>query len=78
MSPLLYHLSYTANVQSQLGHSSIQITMDVYTHAFQRRSREWVNRLDEPVDKLAEGTESATFPQPEKEGLEHRTDKSLI
>lgn len=65
-------------VQNQLGHSSIQITLDVYSHAFQRRSREWVNRIDEPVDKSAGGAESANFPQPRKEGLEHGTHKSLI
>jgi integrase len=68
-------------VQSQLGHSSIQVTMDVYSHFFEKRSREWVNKLDEITDEgsrnsVARG-ESATPTQPELVGQEEQTDKLL-
>ncbi len=36
-------------VQSQLGHSSIQVTMDIYSHLLEKRNREWVNKLDETI-----------------------------
>jgi len=38
-------------VQSQLGHSSIQVTMDIYAHFFEKRSSGWVNKLDEQGEK---------------------------
>jgi integrase len=64
-------------VQSQLGHSSIQVTMDVYSHFFEKRNREWVNRLDASIEFLSEDGESATQTQPGPEGSEHRTHKLL-
>lgn len=33
-------------VQTQLGHSSIQVTMDIYSHLFPEGNRDWVNKLD--------------------------------
>jgi len=33
-------------VQEQLGHSSIQMTMDIYSHLFPERDREWVVKQD--------------------------------
>lgn len=36
-------------VQEQLGHSSIQVTMDIYSHLFPGGNREWVKRLDDPL-----------------------------
>jgi integrase len=32
-------------VQDQLGHSSIQVTMDIYSHLFPGGGQEWVNKL---------------------------------
>ena len=64
-------------VQSQLGHSSIQMTMDVYSHFFEKRNREWVNRLDDSPEILGEAPESATQAQPETEEAERRTHKPL-
>ena len=64
-------------VQCQLGHSSIQVTMDVYSHLFEGRSREWVNKLDEPVDNSLGKPEPATLPQPEGQGHEQLSHKSL-
>lgn len=34
-------------VQEQLGHSSIQVTMDVYSHLFPSGNRNWLKHLDE-------------------------------
>ncbi len=64
-------------VQDQLGHSSIQVTMDVYSHFFEKRSSVWVNRLDEQVETDRIEGESATPAQPEGAGLEPRTHKLL-
>jgi len=64
-------------VQSQLGHSSIQMTMDVYSHFFEKRNREWVNRLDDSTEISREARESATQAQPEPKGSECRTHKLL-
>ncbi len=36
-------------MQEQLGHSSIQVTMDIYSHLFPGGNREWVKRLDDPL-----------------------------
>lgn len=43
-------------VKEQLGHSSIQMTVDIYGHLIPSSSREFVNRLDMQP--------SATYPQP--------------
>ncbi len=54
-------------VQLQLGHSSIQVTMDIYSHFFEKRSRGWVNKLDEHGEKSQGSQEqSATQAQPEE------------
>jgi integrase len=45
-------------VKEQLGHSSIQMTVDIYGHLIPSSSREMVNRLD--------SQQSATPPQPAK------------
>lgn len=52
-------------VQKQLGHSSFQVTMDVYSHLFPEGNRVWVAKLDEPVTRPPVMGESATLPQPE-------------
>ena len=46
-------------VKEQLGHSSIQITVDIYGHLIPSSNRGAVNRLDTPQ-------QSATHPQPAK------------
>ncbi len=63
--------------QGQLGHSSTQATMDVYSHLFEGRSREWVNKLDEPVDNPPAEAEPATLPQPDGQAHEQLSRKSL-
>src|SRR5262249_794410 len=47
-------------VQKQLGHSSFQVTMDVYSHLFPEGNREWVTKLDGPVKCHPMTGESAT------------------
>ena len=68
-------------VQSQLGHSSIQVTMDIYSHLFEKRNCEWVNKLDETTEEkdrnIWERGKSATPAQPNLVRGEHQTDKPL-
>ncbi len=45
-------------VKEQMGHSSIQITVDIYGHLIPNSNREMVNRLDSQP--------TATYPQPAK------------
>ncbi len=54
-------------VQEQLGHGSIQMTMDIYGHLFPNRNRGWVDMLDEPRGGNRAQTEPATQPQPERD-----------
>jgi hypothetical protein len=65
-------------IQEQLGHGSIQVTMDIYGHLFAGDHRHMVSRLDDPQDagtKLAESVvESATHAQPA--GLGERANAS--
>ena len=51
-------------VKEQMGHSSIQITVDLYGHLIPGGNKQAVDRLDTPVDKPENNTESATPPQP--------------
>lgn len=46
-------------VKEQLGHSSIQVTIDIYGHLIPGSNRGAVNQLDAPPP-------SATYPQPAK------------
>ena len=66
-------------VQSQLCHSSIQVTTDIYSHFFEKRNREWVNTLDETTEEMNGyydvGGESATPTQPNLVREEHQTHK---
>ncbi len=59
-------------VQEQLGHSSIQVTMDIYSHLFPNGNREWVERLDQVCGEV----KSATQAQPGAGGLEQVCYKS--
>jgi integrase len=50
-----------AYVKDQMGHSSIQVTVDTYGHLIPGADIAWVDKLDEPA---AAPTEAATTPQP--------------
>ncbi len=60
-SPLIEQGAHSKYIQEQLGHGSIQMTMDIYGHLFPNRNRGWVDRLDET--ESPRGT--ATHSQPE-------------
>ena len=53
-------------VKEQMGHSSIQITVDLYGHLIPGGNKQAVDRLDTPVDKSRSEAESATQLQPEQ------------
>jgi len=69
-------------IQQQLGHGSISITLDIYSHLFQGDHRHEVQRLDDPQENIAGLTgckpESATQAQPREvakpEGFIQSTD----
>lgn len=52
-------------VQKQLGHSSFQVTMDIYSHLFPEGNREWVLKLDSSNQTGSREGNSATQAQPE-------------
>ncbi len=60
-------------VQEQLGHASIQVTMDIYSHLFPSGNREWVKTLDEPVKPEHSEGKSATPAQPRLDAVEVNT-----
>jgi hypothetical protein len=51
-------------VKEQMGHSSIQVTVDLYGHLIPGGNKQAVDRLDQPVDKAGSEAESATQTQP--------------
>jgi integrase len=50
-----------AYVKEQMGHSSIQVTVDIYHHYVQGSNKQAVDRLDETVDNPKTEDESATI-----------------
>ena len=60
-------------VQEQLGHTSIQVTTDIYSHLFPSGNREWVKTLDEPVNQEHSEGKSATQAQPRLDAVEVNT-----
>ena len=50
-----------AYVKEQMGHSSIQVTVDLYCHWIPGSNRQAVDRLDEVVDNQKSEGESATI-----------------
>jgi integrase len=59
---LLQNGAPIASVKEQLGHSSIQITVDTYGHLVPGGNRSEVDRLDAPVAATIRNL-SATTPQ---------------
>ena len=51
-----------AYVRDQMGHSSIQVPVDLYSHYVPGSNRQAVIRLDELVEKQKSDDESATIP----------------
>ena len=50
-----------AYVKEQMGHSSIQVTVDIYHHYVQGSNKQAVDRLDEPVENQKREGQSATI-----------------
>ncbi|HJY87997.1 MAG TPA: site-specific integrase [Candidatus Acidoferrales bacterium] len=59
-------------IQQQLGHGSISITLDIYSHLFHGDHRHHVHQLDDPPERTEQTgevpPESATQPQPAQTG----------
>jgi len=51
-------------VKEQMGHSSIQVTVDLYGHLIPGGNKQAVDRLDSPIIKSQFVVHSATQPQP--------------
>jgi len=64
-SPLLQNGESPVYVKEQMGHSSIQVTVDLYGHLIPGGNKQAVDRLDAPpVDKAAFEANCATSAQP--------------
>jgi len=63
-SLLLQNRESPVYVKEQLGHHSIQITVDTYGHLVPGANREAVNRLDDLLEKPAEPAPQAHPPLP--------------
>ncbi len=68
-SQLIRKGAHPKYIQEQMGHSSIQVTMDIYGHLFGGEYRHLASRLDDPRLDQKEA-ESATPPQPVLVGAE--------
>ena len=64
-------------MRDQIGHSSIQVTVDLYSHYVSDSNRQAVNRLDELVEKVEIETKSATSRNQDSAEV-FDTPKSLI
>lgn len=69
-------------IQEQLGHSSISITLDVYSHLFEGDHRHQVQRLDDVPEKTELVSQSAYQPHHRSDGREdvklEPTDKKAV
>jgi integrase len=65
-------------VKEQLGHSSIQITVDCYGHLIPGGNKQAVDRLDTPPPPSLFETESATSAQPLRETEREHERKTIV
>ena len=63
-------------VKEQMGHSSIQVTVDLYGHLIPGGNKQAVDRLDQRPEKTV-SAESATQPQPGADEEESRLTECL-
>jgi integrase len=68
-----------AYVRDQMGHSSIQITVDIYGHLVPGANISWVDRLDDAPSQTAPTTpqQNATQVQPEPDRAENVLEKEI-
>ncbi|OQW31353.1 MAG: hypothetical protein A4C66_13630, partial [Nitrospira sp. HN-bin3] len=68
-------------IQQQLGHSSINITLDVYSHLFEGDHRHQVQRLDDELletsPRRLTNPENAPQPDPHREGAQTPTNETI-
>ena len=68
-------------IQQQLGHSSINITLDVYSHLFEGDHRHQVQRLDDELletsPRRLTNPETAPQPDPHREGAQTPTNETI-
>src|SRR3990167_1762192 len=64
-------------VKEQMGHSSIQVTVDCYGHLIPGGNKQAVDRLDTPLAQPAFHAESATPAQPTRDVTRVREQESL-
>ncbi len=64
-------------VKEQMGHSSIQVTVDLYGHLIPGGNKQAVDRLDTPVDTAVFEAESATSAQPPRPAIQGGSSKEL-
>jgi integrase len=50
------------DIQTQLGHSTIRVTMDLYTHINDNEKDQVKNWLQEGIGKLLTSTQAPTIP----------------
>ncbi len=55
-------------VQEQLGHSSIQVTMDIYSHLFPSGNRGWVDKLDDTGEEAKPAPKAHPHAETEEQG----------
>ena len=58
-SLLIQQRANSKYIQETLGHGSISIALDIYSHLFEGDHRHQVSRLDDPQDKMVSHTGSA-------------------
>jgi integrase len=64
-SQLIDQGAHPKYIQEQMGHSGIQVTMDIYGHLLPNGNRGWVAKLDDMAKMPRTAAETATQAQPE-------------
>lgn len=65
-------------VKEQMGHSSIQVTVDLYGHLIPGGNQQAVDRLDSPVDKSARDSQTAPQTHPDVASETVSCDNAMI
>ena len=69
-SLLIQREAYPKYIQQQLGHGSISITLDIYSHLFQGDHRHHVHQLDDPQEREAHASRNSTDSATQAQSLE--------
>ena len=77
-SLLLQNSESPVYVKEQMGHSSIQVTVDCYGHLIPGGNKQAVDRLDTPLTQPALHAESATPAQPRRVRMANKTRETTV